>query len=87
MMRDHVRICLQNITGHVGTFDQAMEAFWMDVERQYKACNVMMIPQNHIPLWLAQAAAKGIPVAAVPKAAPPIAVEPAARSKREPVGV
>lgn len=76
-MRDHVAICLRMMTGHGGAFSAEMEAFWREVERQYRSCNVMMIPQNHIPLWYQRAMDQGIPLVAAPKgASAPVADAP-----------
>lgn len=61
-MRDHVRLCLQNLTGHRSEFSDELEAFWRDVETKYKACNVMQIPQNHIPFWHERSIDKGLPL-------------------------
>lgn len=65
-MRDHISICLRSMTGYAGPFHKDMEAFWREVEGKYKACNVMMVPQDHIPLWAEIAKNRGIPLAQPP---------------------
>ena len=60
-----------------------MEAFWSDVERQYKCCNVMMIPQEHIPLWYARCVDAGI----APEDAAPEPVKPFTPKQSVPVPV
>ena len=78
-MRDHVEICLRVLTGAKGRWSNELEAFWRDVERSYKCCNVMMIPQEHIPLWYARMVDQRIPIEAStlppPSPAPPPVLE------------
>ena len=68
-MRDHVAICVRALTGAKGNFSAELDSFWREVERQYKCCNVMMIPQEHIPLWHARAVDQRIPIEAAPRQA------------------
>lgn len=73
-MRDHVSACLRALTGAKGRFSEELEIFWREVERQYKCCNVMMIPQEHIPLWHARALDQKIRIEA-PPVRPPLPLE------------
>lgn len=83
-MRDTVDICLRTLAQYpVGRWSTEMETFWREVELKYKACNVMQIPQQHIPLWWERAKDLKIPLAAPS----PQTTAPAGKGKPQPASV
>jgi hypothetical protein len=60
------------MSGFQGQFSPEMEAFWRDAETLYKNCNVMQIPQEHIPLWWMRAVDAEVLLEAPPKVRPKV---------------
>jgi hypothetical protein len=78
-MRFHVDQCVRTMSGFQGAFSPEMETFWRNVETLYKNCNVMQIPQEHLPLWWARCQDQRVPLEA-PLAVPAAAPEPLRRA-------
>ena len=63
-MRFHIDQCVRAMTGFQGQFSPDMEAYWRMVEALYKNCNVMQVPQEHLPLWWMRAVDAKVPMEA-----------------------
>jgi hypothetical protein len=79
-MRFHVDQCVRKMAGFEGRFSPEMETFWRDVETLYKNCNVMQIPQEHLPLWWARCVDQRVPLEAQPALPAAVMPEPIRRA-------
>jgi len=83
-MRFHIDQCVRAISGFQGQFSPEMETHWRNIETLYKNCNVLQIPQEHIPLWWMRAVDAQVPLEASAKRKG--GLEPSSVRHKEPVG-